>query len=644
MHLLLFCNSAVAWALRQAQKACLNCRSRRKEAHFSALPTRRAPKKSEPPYVGSYNQNRFLKQALRVGLIGLALAIGRAGAAEPAQPNILLIMTDDQGYGDFGWTGNPQLKTPNLDRLASQSVRFERFFVSPLCAPTRASLLTGRYSQRGGVWGVTRGKETMRDGEVTLAEVLREAGYQTGLFGKWHNGEHYPYTPPGQGFGEFLGFHNGHWNNYFDTPLLRGSDFVKTKGYITDVLTDEAIRFVERNKARPFFCYLPYNAPHSPYQVPDKYFDRFKAAGLSDELASVYGMCENLDDNIGRVLAKLDELKLAENTLVVFLTDNGPNGERFNAGMRGRKGSVHEGGVRVPLLVRWTGKLKPHTVTQIAAHIDLMPTLLDMCGVPSPKNVKLDGVSLRKLLEGRAENWPDRMLFTHNVRGIQLPEMFPGAARTQQYRLVNDGRGYELYDMLADPGQTKNIAPTQASLVKKFSAAYEAWWRDVSSAGFTRFPIPVGYAEENPVHLPAPQAYFDGSIRFFGGNGYANDWLTGWTAVTNSIYWELDVVNAGTYEVSLDYLCPVEDAGAKIRVTVGDASLETTVPGTPIKEIPLPHRHERESKNYVNRQWAELDLGPIKLTKGKTKLTVQALTKPGGQVMDLKEARLRSVE
>ncbi|HLL95021.1 MAG TPA: sulfatase-like hydrolase/transferase, partial [Spirosoma sp.] len=216
------------------------------------------------------------------------------------RPNVLFILTDDQGWGDLGLHGNPHVETPHLDQLARDGAQFERFFVSPLCAPTRASLLTGRYHLRTGTVSVTGGWERMNADEQTLAEIFKQNGYATGCFGKWHNGEHYPEDPIGQGFDEFLGFCAGHWNNYFDTELQHNDEMVPTRGFITDVLTDAAIGFIENNKEKPFFCYLPYNAPHSPFQVPDRYFDKCKARGLDDQNACVYGMVENLDDNIGR--------------------------------------------------------------------------------------------------------------------------------------------------------------------------------------------------------------------------------------------------------------------------------------------------------------------------------------------------------
>jgi arylsulfatase A len=594
---------------------------------------------------------------LATGLLAVAAVCGRSGE----RPNVLLVITDDQGYGDFSLHGNPTLKTPHIDALGRQSVRFDRFFVNSFCSPTRAALLTGRYPLRCGVWGVTHGKETMRAEEVTLAEMLRAAGYRTGCFGKWHNGEQFPYTPPGQGFEAFFGFHNGHWNNYFDTPLLRGAKFEPTKGYITDVLTDEAIRFmrsaVENPAAaahQPFFCYVAYNAPHSPFQAPDKHFGEYKALGLDDTLAAFFAMCAVVDENVGRLLAELDRLKVADNTIVVFLTDNGGTAgvSHFNADMRGRKTSVHEGGTRVPLFIRWPATLKePRVVPQIAAHIDVTPTLLDLCGIAAPEGVKFDGRSLRPLLAGNGKDWSERTLFTHNP--TSETNRYPGAVRTQQYRLVRELRGggaqggskakanrpptgWQLYDMQADPGQSKDLAGELPDVVASLSKQYEAWFDDISSGGLRRFPIQIGHAEENPVTLHAPQAYFDGSLKFYAGPGYAHDWLTNWTDPASRIWFDLEVVKPGTYDVSLRYTSPAADAGSRVVVTLGGVTREVTIPPADATNLRLPHRDEAGHTRYVNRNWGELPVGSFELPAGPAKLTIQAKSKSGAAVMDFK--------
>ncbi len=580
-----------------------------------------------------------------------------AGTFAAGSPNVLVVITDDQGYGDFSIHGNPHLSTPHIDRLGRGSVRFDRFYVNSFCAPTRAALLTGRWPLRTGVHGVTHNREALRPSEVTIAEALRGAGYRTACIGKWHNGEQFPHTPPGQGFEEFFGFHNGHWNDYFDAELMRGTKFEKTRGYITDALTDEALKFIEANRTRPFFCYLAYNAPHSPYQVPDKYFDKFKAKGFDERVSAFYGMCENIDDNVGRLLAKLDALKLAENTIVVFLTDNGGTAgvKAFNAGMRGGKTSVHEGGSRVPLFVRWpAAKWQPHVAKPITSHIDVYPTLLDLCGVTPPAGPKVDGRSLRPLLEGRDANWVERVLFTHNP--IDEKNKYPGAVRTQSHRLVREIKGpgggskakasddsatpWQLYDMENDSGQKTDIAKQQPELVTKLSKLYDDWFADISRDGLQRFPIPVGHTEENPVTLHAPQAYFTKGLRFASGPGFANDWLTGWTNAADKVWFEVDVTRGGNYAVEVNYVCSPESDDALVRVSAGTASVGAEVKGAPIREMPLAHRDEEGNARYRNREWAKVKLGRLKLEAGRTQITIEALAKSGALVMEFKSITL----
>jgi arylsulfatase A len=595
---------------------------------------------------------------IRIILLSSFCLCAIASAAEAKKPNILFIITDDQGYGDFSIHGNPHVQTPHIDRLGAESVRFDRFYVNSFCAPTRAALLTGRWPLRTGCHGVTHNREAMKPSEVTMAEALHEGGYRSACIGKWHNGEQFPFTPAGQGFDDVFGFNTGHWNNYFDATLLRGSTPVPTKGYISDVLTDEAMKFISANKERPFFCYLAYNAPHSPFQVPDKYFDKFKAKGFEDSVAAFYGMCENIDDNVGRLLAQLDELKLAGNTIVLFLTDNGGTAgvKIYNAGMRGGKVSVHEGGSRVPLFMRWpAAKWQPHVAKPIVSHIDLFPTLLDLCGVKAPEGPKLDGISLRPLLEKTDSSaWPERTLFTHNP--IDETNKFPGAVRTQKYRLVREIKGpaggssarandasardWQLYDMESDAGQTKDLAADHPEIVRQLSAQYDAWFADISRDALRRFPLPVGHREHNPVELHAPQAYFDKPLKFASGPGFANDWLTGWTDAKAKVWFDIEAATAGRYEIELSLACPPGDAGSRLRISVGSESFEAVVPAAPAPQIPLPNRDTEGQARYRNREWTTLKAGTLNLPKGPAKLTLEPLTMPGSQVMDLKHVKL----
>jgi arylsulfatase A-like enzyme len=569
--------------------------------------------------------------------------------AAAQRPNVLLIITDDQGYGDFSIHGNPHLQTPHIDRLGREGVRFDRFYVNSFCAPTRAALLSGRWPLRTGVHGVTHNKEAMKPSEVTLAEALKPQGYRTACIGKWHNGEQFPFTPGGQGFEHVFGFNNGHWNNYFDATLLRGTKHEPTKGYITDVLTDEAMKFIAARQKEPFFCYLAYNAPHSPYQVPDKHFDKFKAKGFEDNVAAFYGMCENIDDNVGRLLAHLDTLKIAENTIVLFLTDNGGTAgvKIYNAGMRGGKTSVHEGGTRVPLFIRWPAAgWTPRVVKEIVSHIDLFPTLMDLCDVEISDS-KLDGLSLKPLLQNTG-SWPDRTFFTHNP--IDETNKFPGAVRTQRYRLVREIKGpaggskakandaaatpWQLYHMENDPGQEKNIAKQHPELVQELAAKYDAWFADISREGLKRYPIPVGHAEHNPVELHAPQAFYDAPLHFASGPGFANDWLTGWTTANAKARFEIDVAAAGDYDIEIAYAAA---ADAKLRLSGGGSVLDSTLPVATALEIPLSHRDEEGKARYRNRAWSHAKLGSLSLKPGPATLTLETLSLPG---IDLKHVKL----
>ena len=585
----------------------------------------------------SLTRRRFIQVS---GLGLAAVSVSRCSHPSSRHPNILLILTDDQGWGDISSHGNLLLETPHMDRIAAEGARFDRFFVSPVCAPTRASLLTGRYHMRTGVHGVTRGRENMRAEEKTLAEILKTNGYATGCFGKWHNGAHYPFHPNGQGFDEFLGFTAGHWNNYFDTTLDHNGRPEKTQGYIADVTTDAALSFIDSFQDQPFFCYVPYNPPHSPFQVPDDAFDKAKARGLSDTLACVYAMCENLDMNIGRLLDRLETLNLARDTIVLFITDNGPNTERFNGHMRGRKGSVHEGGVRVPGFIRWPGHIEAgQTITPIAAHIDMLPTLLSLCGLPAPPDLELDGLDLSAQLLGGDKDWTDRQIVSY--WGGQ------GSIRTEQYRLVVYPGGIELYDMIRDPSESTDIKDIKPEVTQNLKKAYDDWYADVTSRGFYPIPIPVGYSEWPEVVMPGHEAFLElkngKGISYYDKHGWANDWIANWTDTRAYPYWEIEVVEAGKFKIVLDYVCPEASVGATFEIRAAGSSIRGQVQKAhdpPL--IPSPDRVKR--KEVYEKVWNTLTVGEFFLKKGRTQLQIHALTKPGTTVMDVKAVHIVKVE
>lgn len=576
---------------------------------------------------------------------GFSIKVADTTLADAGRPNVLLIMTDDQGWGDIHAHGNPFVQTPAQDQLRREGASFERFLVSPVCAPTRASLLTGRYHIRCGVHGVTRGMENMRAEEVTLAEIFRVNGYATGCFGKWHNGRHFPYHPNGQGFDEFFGFCGGHWNNYFDTELEHNGDPRPTRGFITDVLTDAAMSFIEQHRERPFFCYVPFNAPHSPWQVPDAYWDRRMGDEVPAEARCAYAMVENIDDNISRLLARLDELELSDKTIVLFLTDNGPNSERFNGEMRGRKGSLHEGGVRVPLFVRWPGRIAPgRSISEVAMHVDLLPTLVDLCGLPQPKTLPLDGRSLKPLLLGEAVDWPDRMLCEFRT-WVRQSGGLRGAVRSQRYRAVlEDPRiGWELYDMVTDPGETSNLAKALPEQLDAMKVAFAKVVDDVRPDELRPLPVPVGVRDRETIELPGHEALFipekAEGIGYNGRAGWANDWIDRWTDAGASPYWNLQVSYAGDYEVALLY---AGSSGRKIRIAAGESFVEGTVPvAHEGKFLPSPDRIER--KEVYERDWGRWTIGTIHLPAGEHALTLQALSppEPGSEVLDIKSVILK---
>jgi len=455
----------------------------------------------------------FLKLSTFAGL-GFLVG-GKGGSSMSDKPNVILILTDDQGYGDLGCHGNPIIKTPNLDRLYGESVRFTNFHVAPTCSPTRAGLMTGLYNNRTGVWHTIAGRSLLRDGIVTMADLFKASGYRTGIFGKWHLGDNYPFRPQDRGFGTVL-IHKGggvgqtpdYWgNDYFDDTYFRSGKPEKFEGYCTDVWFEEAMRFIEEcaAKGQSFFCYIPTNAPHGPYNVPRSYSDLYRGK-VPDRRANFWGMITNFDENVGWLRSKLRKLGIEEDTILIFLTDNGTaegcsldkDGfvmDGYNAGMRGKKGSEYDGGHRVPLFIHWPGGgLKGgRDIDRLAANIDLLPTLIDLCGLKAPDDVEFDGTSLKPLLIGETESWPDRVLVVDSQR-VEYPIKWrKSSVMTQRWRLIN---GEELYDMSIDPGQRKDVSKEYPDVVRRLRDEYERWWDSISRTFDGGCPIVIGTEHE----------------------------------------------------------------------------------------------------------------------------------------------------
>ena len=470
----------------------------------------------------------------------LSLYSATGFAQGKSQPNVIIIITDDQGYGDFGITGNPHVKTPVIDRFATESIRFNNFYVSPVCAPTRSSLMTGRYSLRTGVRDTYNGGAIMASSEVTIAELLKRANYKTGIFGKWHLGDNYPSRPSDQGFDESLIHLSGGMgqvgdittyfkrdSSYFDPVLWHNNKREAYQGYCSDIFTDQAINFISKNSESPFFCYLSFNAPHTPLQVPEKYYSQYKdidpALGFKDDkrpfskmtekdkedARKVYAMVTNIDDNIGKLLKRLDELKITENTLIIFMTDNGPQQTRYVAGMRGLKGNVYQGGVRVPFYVRYPSSFgKNKDIETMAAHLDILPTVAELCHVDLPNDRIIDGKSLIPLIKGKQVDWANRSLFTYWTR--RYPELYSKmSVHKGNYKLVGNTdynakiEDFDLYDLEKDSYEQKNIVLERKDLASSLKQELDRTFNDLISSEnlINQPPIIVGSKFENPIIL-----------------------------------------------------------------------------------------------------------------------------------------------
>lgn len=569
----------------------------------------------------------------------LIVLLGSSTCLSAAErPNVVVILSDDQGWGDLSINGNRNLKTPCIDSLARSGAVFDRFFVQPVCSPTRAEFLTGRYHPRGGVWNVSTGGERLNLDERTLADELKVSGYATGCFGKWHNGTQYPYHPRGRGFDEYYGFTSGHWGDYFAPPLDHNGRAVTGKGFLPDDLTNRAIEFIDKSRSRPFFAYLAFNTPHSPMQVPYEYFNRFRAAELKqrgsgpqkedlEHTRAALAMMENLDANVGRVLRALDESKLADDTIVIYFSDNGPNGARWNGGMKGRKGSTDEGGVRSPLLVRWPKRIQPGTTfKEIAGAIDLLPTILDLTGTKRNGTKPLDGRSLAPLLTRTGGDWPDRVLFAHWNGKV--------SARTQRYRLDADGK---LFDMVADPEQKTDIAKTEPQTAGKLAKAVRDYRVEIlKDFRNDSRPFPVGYAEFPIAQLPARDGAPSGGIKR-SANAPNCSYFTNWTKSDDAITWKVEIRTAGTYDVELGYTCPKDSVGSTVELSFGERLLSGKVmePHDPPLRGKENDRVPRVGESYV-KDFRPLKLGTIHLPAGTGTLKLRATAIPGPMVMDLR--------
>ncbi len=535
---------------------------------------------------------------LRIAFVVAALWTHAVAGKTP--PNLLVIMTDDQGYWELGSTGNPHIETPHLDALAQSGVRFARYYAAPVCSPTRAGMMTGRYAFRTGIYNTRFGGDSLSLQEVTVAELLKKAGYRTGLFGKWHLGRYHGYQPQQRGFDEFLGHYQGHIERYeYADQLVHNGRPVRTRGYVTELFTDAAIDFIDETRRHtpesPFFCYLAYNAPHSPFQMDtshahqpegDAMIEKYLKKGLPLPQARIYAMVERVDHNIGRLLAHLESTGLARDTVVFFMSDNGGVSKHWTGELRGFKAQVYEGGVRSPLFVRWPGQFPVGGVVKgQASHVDLLPTLCELAGAPVPDDRVIDGRSLVPLLRAGTGDRHHAYVYHSWNRMLPTPDANWGIS-DQRFKLVGAGGGtrakgaeanWGLFDLENDPGEKKNLAPTQPERVKALRTEFLRWYGDVTRGiDYEPVPIPVGHADENPVELQPSWAKTKGDGVKYVFEAYDWDTIEGWSKPGEAAEWKIAVARGGRYEVSLDYGCAGANAGGRLTIGVGHAHVEFT--------------------------------------------------------------------
>jgi len=543
-----------------------------------------------------------------------------------AKPNILLIIADDQGWGDLSINGNPYLKTPSIDSIAFRGARFERFYVSPVCSPTRAEILTGRYHVRTGVSSTSAGGERIDLDEKLLPEYFRDAGYRTAAFGKWHSGQQYPYHPNDRGFEEFYGFCSGHWANYFSPSIEHNGRITRGDGYLTDDLTSHAMAYMAEQDDRPFLIYLALNTPHSPMQVPDEWWNNVSDTVYSHRYAhkedrehtkAAYAMVKNIDWNVGRLMHQLNHLGMTENTIVIYMSDNGPNGWRWNDGLEGIKGHTDEGGVRSPLHIAWQGRIGAgQEISYPMAAIDLLPTLAALTGIQPDYKNPIDGRDLSSVL--LSDKSPDdRSIFSHWRNNVSV--------RNQKYILNSDN---QLYDLSTDPGQKSDLSKIQIDAYNALRDEKSIWMKEVLSELNSNDTRPFTVGGTNPVHLPAADGIAHGNIE--RSNRYPNSsYFTNWRTSYDSISWNINVLDEGYYEATMYYTAGEKEVGTAVQLKYGNSTISGKIPQAH-KPVIRGAEHDRipRQESYF-KDFKPMSLGRIFLEKSQGMLVLQAGTLKG---------------
>ena len=555
-----------------------------------------------------------------------------------SKPNIVLIITDDQGWGDLSLHGNSNLRTPNIDSIATEGARFENFYVQPVCSPTRAEIYTGLYFPRTKVYATSAGGERMSLAETTIGEVFKEAGYRTGIFGKWHNGTQPPYHPNSRGFDEFYGFCSGHWGDYFDPLLEHNGEMVNGKGYIVDHLFDKAMQFLGEEGEQPKLLVLPVNTPHSPMQVPDSYWksqlDRelkmaYQGVEEEDELftKAALAMVENIDYNVGRLRKYLSSAGLKENTILVFMSDNGPNGWRWNGGLKGKKGSTDEGGVKSPFFIEWADRITTDArIGALAGSVDVFPTLAGLADIKVETHSTLDGEDFSGVLLSEKDTVNERALYQHWNGQTSV--------RVKGFRLSHQN---DLYDLKNDPGQKNPVNESLPDLRASLIQLKTEW--EVET-GVLEPRVMEAFTVKGLTHLPARDGIATGAIQ--RSNRYPNDsYYRAWNSITDSIYWPIDILEEGEYEVTIFGTQPSGSLGSEMELSTSNSVLSYQIkeeydsPEFGSEEDRIP-RIESYVKTFKTEHW-----GSLFLKEGKDTLVLKANSLPGEQAIELRLLILR---
>ena len=549
------------------------------------------------------------------------------------KPNILIFLTDDQGWGDLSFNGNSNLSTPNIDGIANNGAAFDRFYVSPVCSPTRAELLTGKFFIRSGVNGVTRGYERMNLDHSLISDYFKEKDYRTGVFGKWHNGSQPPYHPNSRGFDEFYGFTSGHWGNYYDPVLENNGEITRGKGYISDDITNKAISFIKNSK-KPFFTYVSYNTPHSPMQVPDSYLKdknivlkgRYSDKENVKKTEAALAMVENLDYNVGKVIDSLKKYKLYDNTIIIYFSDNGPNGNRWNNDLKERKGSTSEGGVRVPFFIQWPKKIPSGiTVNQISSVLDIFPTLIELTNNSS--EIDFDGLSFKKYLEDQKFKDDQRKIFSYWNNKISV--------RNNRFILDNQNN---LFDLKVDHQQeivVNNKFTKEYNELKKAKNVWKNTVVDKYKKSIKRRRFTVNDLESVYTHLPARDAEITGDLK--RSSIHANcSFIENWENKEDYIYWDVEVLSSGKSNVELYYTLPENSVGTEIAIEYEDQII--------YKELKTFHDPKLQGyeKDIVKRiesytkEFNKVAIGDIDFKKGSSVLKLKTSKKTGKNSIDFR--------